>query len=71
MQKLGKRGIPTHYVKESTTVILSSKEGIHRSAEVIIRNVAAGHFSLRIGVPGQGVQDPILGEVQLKERRPA
>lgn len=51
MQYLEKNGIPTHFVKE-----LNERETVVRKVtivplEVIIRNVAAGSFSKRLGVP--------------------
>lgn len=70
MQKLEKEGIPTHYVEELNDRDTLVKKVQIVPLEVIIRNVAAGHFSLRMGVPRQGVQDPHPG-VQLQERRPA
>ncbi len=50
MQLLEKNGIPTHFVKE-----ISDRETIVKKVsivplEVIIRNVAAGHFTERYGV---------------------
>ena len=50
MQKLAAQGVPTHYVQE-----LSDRETLVKKVEivpleVIIRNVAAGSFSKRLGV---------------------
>ena len=50
MQKLEKAGIPTHFVKE-----LSDRETVVKRVsivplEVIVRNVAAGSFSKKLGV---------------------
>ena len=50
MQKLAAQGVPTHYVEE-----LSDRETLVKKVEivpleVIIRNVAAGSFSKRLGV---------------------
>ena len=54
MQKLEKEGIPTHYVQE-----INDRDTFVK--EVIIRNVAAGHFTLRMGVPeGTEFKTPIL-----------
>ena len=51
MQKLEQAGVPTHYVQE-----LNDRETLVKKVEiipleVIIRNVAAGSFSKRLGVP--------------------
>ena len=51
MQRLERAGIPTHFVKE-----LSERETLVRRVEivpleVIVRNIAAGSFSKRYGVP--------------------
>ena len=51
MQKLEKEGIPTHYVEELNDRDTLVKKVQIVPLEVIIRNVAAGHFSLRMGVP--------------------
>ena len=50
MSKMGKAGIPTHFVKE-----LSQRETLVKKVsivplEVIIRNISAGHFASRYGV---------------------
>ena len=50
MAKMGKAGIPTHFVKE-----LSERETLVKKVsivplEVIIRNISAGHFASRYGV---------------------
>ena len=61
MRRIEKAGIPTHFVQE-----LSERETLVKKVsivplEVIIRNVAAGHFSLRMGVPeGKVFKTPIL-----------
>ena len=61
MAKMEKAGIPTHFVRE-----LSQRETLVKRVsivplEVIVRNVAAGHFSLRMGVPeGKVFKTPIL-----------
>ncbi|ARP50125.1 phosphoribosylaminoimidazolesuccinocarboxamide synthase [Ruminococcaceae bacterium CPB6] len=58
---LEKHGIPTHYVKE-----LSDRDTLVKKVqivplEVIIRNVAAGSFSKRLGVPeGSVLKCPVL-----------
>ena len=51
MQKLEERGVPTHFVEE-----LSERETVVKRVsivplEVIVRNIAAGSFSKRYGVP--------------------
>lgn len=51
MQELEKAGVPTHFVEE-----LNDRETVVKKVtivplEVIIRNVAAGSFSKRLGVP--------------------
>ena len=61
MKMLAQHGIPTHFVEE-----ISDRETLVKKVqivplEVIIRNVAAGHFSLRMGVPeGKVFKTPIL-----------
>lgn len=60
-QKLEKEGIPTHYIQE-----LNDRETAVRSVEiipleVIVRNVAAGSFSERLGVEeGTELAEPTL-----------
>ena len=51
MEKLEKEGVPTHYVKE-----LSERETLVNNVsivplEVIVRNIAAGSLSKRLGIP--------------------
>lgn len=61
MQKLEKEGIPTHYIQELNDRDTLVKKVSIVPLEVIIRNVAAGHFSLRMGVPeGTPFKTPIL-----------
>ena len=61
MQKLEKEGIPTHYVEEINDRDTFVKKVEIVPLEVIIRNVAAGHFSLRMGVAeGTPFKTPIL-----------
>lgn len=61
MQKLEKEGIPTHYVQEVNDRDTFVKKVDIVPLEVIIRNVAAGHFTLRMGVPeGTAFKRPIL-----------
>ena len=55
MQKLEKAGVPTHFVEQ-----LSDRETVVKKVsivplEVIIRNIAAGSFSKRYGVP-EGIE---------------
>ena len=60
-QLLEQQGVPTHFVEQ-----LSERETLVKKVsivplEVIIRNVAAGHFTLRMGVPeGTEFKTPIL-----------
>ena len=61
MQILEKNGIPTHFVRE-----LSQRETLVKKVsivplEVIVRNIAAGSFSKRYGVPeGLAFDEPVL-----------
>ncbi|MGN0805710.1 MAG: phosphoribosylaminoimidazolesuccinocarboxamide synthase [Candidatus Coproplasma sp.] len=61
MQMLEKKGIPTHFVEQ-----LSDRETVVKKVkivplEVIIRNVAAGSFSKRYGVPeGTKLAEPTI-----------
>lgn len=50
MQKLEKKGIPTHYIEEINDRDTFVKKVDIVPLEVIIRNVAAGSFSARMGV---------------------
>lgn len=61
MQKLEKEGIPTHYVEELNDRDTLVKKVSIVPLEVIIRNVAAGHFTQRMGVAeGTPFKTPIL-----------
>ena len=61
MQKLEKEGIPTHYVKELNDRDTLVKKVEIVPLEVIIRNVAAGSFSKRLGVPeGTPFEQPTI-----------
>ena len=71
MQKLEKEGIPTHYVQEVNDRDTFVKKVEIVPLEVIVRNVAAGHFSLRMGVPEGKVFKTPHPRVQLQERRSA
>ncbi len=51
MQKLEKEGIPTHFIAEVNDRDAFVKKVSIVPLEVIIRNVAAGSFSKRFGVP--------------------
>ena len=61
MKMLEKDGIPTHYIEE-----LNDRETLVRKVtivplEVIVRNVAAGSLSKRLGVPeGTPLREPVL-----------
>ena len=61
MQMLEKNGVPTHFVEE-----ISDRETVVKKVsivplEVIIRNVAAGSLSKRLGVPeGTPLREPVL-----------
>ncbi len=61
MQKLEEAGVPTHFVEE-----LNDRETVVRKVkilplEVIVRNIAAGSFSKRMGVEeGSALRCPIL-----------
>ncbi len=61
MQKLEEAGIPTHFVEEINDRDTFVKKVEIVPLEVIVRNVAAGHFTLRMGVPeGTEFKTPIL-----------
>lgn len=61
MQKLEENGVPTHFVKE-----LSERETVVKKVsivplEVIVRNIAAGSFSKRYGIPeGKVFKNPTV-----------
>jgi len=66
MQRLERAGVPTHFVKE-----LSERETLVRRVgivplEVIVRNIAAGSFSKRYGVPEGEVFDAPTVEFSYK-----
>ncbi len=66
MQLLEKEGIPTHFVEE-----LSDRETVVKKVsivplEVIVRNVSAGHFAQRYGVPEGSVFDEPTFEFSYK-----
>ena len=50
-KKLAEEGVPTHYIKELSDRETAVKRVEIVPLEVIIRNVAAGSFSKRLGVP--------------------
>lgn len=65
MKLLEKEGIPTHFVKE-----LSDRETLVKKVtivplEVIIRNITAGSFSKRFGVPGRAGPEASFAGIQL------
>ena len=51
MEKLEKAGIPTHYVKELSERETAVKKVSIVPLEVIVRNIAAGSLSKRLGLP--------------------
>ena len=58
---LEQAGVPTHYVQEINDRDTFVKKVEIVPLEVVIRNVAAGHFTLRMGVPeGTEFKTPIL-----------
>src|SRR5699024_6373591 len=60
-QMLEKKGIPTHYVEELSDRETAVKKVEIVPLEVIIRNVAAGSFSKRLGVPeGTPFEQPTI-----------
>ena len=60
-QMLEKKGIPTHFIKELSDRETEVKKVSIVPLEVIVRNVAAGSFSKRMGVEeGKALLRPIL-----------
>ena len=61
MQLLEKNGIPTHYLEE-----ISDRETLVRRVDMMplritVRNVAAGHFAQRLGIPeGTPLTNPVI-----------
>ena len=51
MRRLEEKGVPTHYVEELSDRETAVKKVSIVPLEVIIRNVAAGSFTKRLGVP--------------------
>ncbi len=51
MQLLEKNGIPTHFVKELSERETAVKKVVIVPIEVIVRNIAAGSLSKRLGIP--------------------
>ena len=61
MEKLEKEGIPTHYVQELSERETAVKKVSIVPLEVIVRNVAAGSLSKRLGIPeGQPLKRTVL-----------
>ena len=54
-QLLEKEGVPTHYIEELSDRETAVKKVEIVPLEVIIRNVAAGSFSKRLGVPEEAL----------------
>ena len=60
-QILEKEGVPTHYVEELSDRETAVKKVEIVPLEVIVRNIAAGSFSKRLGVPeGTPFKEPTL-----------
>ena len=60
-QLLEKEGVPTHYIEELSDRETAVKKVEIVPLEVIIRNVAAGSFSKRLGVPeGTPFEQPTI-----------
>ncbi len=60
-QKLETEGVPTHFIKQLSDRETAVKKVSIVPLEVIVRNVAAGSFSKRMGVPeGKELLQPIL-----------
>jgi phosphoribosylaminoimidazole-succinocarboxamide synthase len=61
MQMLEKNGVPTHFIEELSPTETAVKKVSIVPLEVIIRNIAAGSFSKRLGVPeGGALHCPVL-----------
>ena len=61
MQMLEKNGIPTHFVEEISQTETVVKKVTIVPLEVIIRNVAAGSLSKRLGIPeGTPMRKPVI-----------
>ena len=61
-QVLEKKGVPTHYVKELSGRETAVKRVEIIPLEVIVRNIAAGSFSKRLGVAeGTILAEPTIG----------
>ncbi|MBP7479239.1 MAG: phosphoribosylaminoimidazolesuccinocarboxamide synthase [Spirochaetaceae bacterium] len=66
-EMLGARGIPTHFVKQlSEREVLCKKVSIV-PLEVIVRNVAAGSFSKRLGIPEGSALKTTIFEISYKD----
>ena len=61
MQMLEKNGVPTHFVEEISDRATVVKKVSIVPLEVIIRNVAAGSLSKRLGIPeGTPLRKPVI-----------
>ena len=61
MRRLEAKGVPTHYIEELSDRETAVKKVEIVPLEVIVRNVAAGSFSKRLGVPeGTEFKEPTL-----------
>ena len=66
-EMLGAKGIPTHFVKQlSEREVLCKKVSIV-PLEVIVRNVAAGSFSKRLGIPEGSALKTTIFEISYKD----
>ncbi len=66
-EMLGAKGIPTHYIAQlSDREVLCKKVSIV-PLEVIVRNVAAGSFSKRLGVPEGTALKTTIFEISYKD----
>lgn len=60
-KEIEKTGVPTHFIKELSDRETEVKKVDIVKLEVIVRNIAAGSFSKRLGVPeGQELLEPTL-----------
>lgn len=61
MKMLNEKGIPTHFVEEISDNETVVKKVSIVPIEVIVRNIAAGSLSKRLGIPeGESLRSPVL-----------
>ncbi len=66
-EMLGSKGIPTHFLKQLSDREVLCKKVTIVPLEVIVRNVAAGSFSKRLGIPEGSALKTTIFEISYKD----